>query len=122
MRRAITGMVLGIGCLSLHAANAAQPYKRDPTADGRLIGSIEGTNLFRSYCASCHGSDAKGAGPMAQALKNPLPDLTQIAVRNRGIFPGLKVQGIISGESEMSSHGTRQMPVWGQLHRGCWPH
>ena len=53
----------------------------------KLIASMEGKDLFRAYCASCHGMDAKGNGPVAPALKAPVPDLTTLAKRNRGVFP-----------------------------------
>jgi cytochrome c553 len=28
-----------------------------------------GSELFRMYCASCHGVDGRGDGPVAEALK-----------------------------------------------------
>ncbi len=40
-----------------------------------LIRSVEGPDLFRAYCTSCHGLDARGAGPAAPALKAKVPDL-----------------------------------------------
>ena len=36
-----------------------------------------GSQLFRSHCASCHGTDARGNGPLAEHLRNVPPDLTQ---------------------------------------------
>ena len=81
----------------------------------RLINSIEGPALYRAYCAVCHGRDATGKGPMALALKSPPPDLTRIAERNGGIFPMARVERIIAGEEPLSSHGTREMPLWGPI-------
>jgi hypothetical protein len=52
---------------------------------------------------------------MARVLKVPPADLTRIAVRNRGVFPFAKVQQVISGETELASHGTREMPLWGSI-------
>jgi mono/diheme cytochrome c family protein len=86
-----------------------------PPPETRLIDSLDGYALYQSYCAVCHGKDAKGDGPMARVLKDPPLDLTQIAVRNSGVFPAQKVARIISGESEMTSHGTREMPLWGPI-------
>ena len=63
-----------------------------------LIVSIRGDNLYGMYCASCHGEDAKGHGPMAKWLKVPPPDLTRIAARNGGTFPLERVDRIISGD------------------------
>ena len=81
----------------------------------QLIHSVAGPDLYRAYCASCHGRDAKGDGPVAPALKAKVPDLTLIAYRNGGIFPGKRVQRIIAGDDEIISHGTREMPVWGPI-------
>jgi mono/diheme cytochrome c family protein len=82
----------------------------------KLIASIQGVELYKAYCATCHGPDAKGKGPMASSLKTPPPDLTRIAIRNRGVFPIMRVEKIISGEEQPSpGHGTREMPVWGPI-------
>jgi mono/diheme cytochrome c family protein len=40
--------------------------------------------MFRSYCAVCHGLDAKGSGPAAPALKMEPADLTTLAKENQG--------------------------------------
>ena len=66
-----------------------------------------------SYCASCHGKDAKGKGPAAASLKTPPPDLTVLAQKNDGKFPKTRVMETISGENAMKAHGSREMPVWG---------
>jgi mono/diheme cytochrome c family protein len=82
----------------------------------RLIPSIEGAALYKAYCAVCHGTDGRGNGPMAPALKVQPPDLTRIAERNGGAFPMERVEKIISGEQAPSSgHGTREMPIWGPI-------
>ncbi|HTW64072.1 MAG TPA: cytochrome c [Bryobacteraceae bacterium] len=81
-----------------------------------LINSIRGDNLYKAYCASCHGVDAKGNGPMAEWLKVRPSDLTRIAARNGGKFPLERVDRIISGEEPLpSGHGTRAMPIWGPV-------
>ncbi len=65
--------------------------------------------LFGAYCASCHGLDAKGTGPAAASLKTPPADL-------EGRFPLDRVQKTISGEEFIeSSHGSREMPIWGPI-------
>ena len=86
-----------------------------------LIHSVEGPDLFRAYCASCHGSDAKGHGPAATALKASVPDLTALAKNNRGQFPSDRVRSAITGEEAMASHGSREMPIWGPVfHQVEW--
>jgi mono/diheme cytochrome c family protein len=76
-----------------------------------------GPEMFYSYCAPCHGRDGKGAGPAASALKMAPADLTQLAAKNGGKFPVLRVQQYIRGEAELSSHGSRDMPMWGEIFR-----
>lgn len=39
-----------------------------------LIRAVDGANLYRAYCASCHGKNGKGDGPVAAALKATVPD------------------------------------------------
>jgi hypothetical protein len=87
----------------------------DSPEKDQLIASIQGPALFKAYCASCHGSDAKGTGPMAPYLKVFPADLTHISVRYDGTFPLTRIEGIISGEDQLHAHGTREMPVWGPI-------
>jgi mono/diheme cytochrome c family protein len=71
--------------------------------------------LFRAYCAPCHGSDAKGHGPAAAALKTKVADLTVLAKNNGGQFPSNRVRSTIMGEKGLASHGSREMPIWGPI-------
>jgi mono/diheme cytochrome c family protein len=75
-----------------------------------------GRDVFRSYCAVCHGSDARGAGPMASQLRRLPPSLTSFAGRNGGVFPSGRLRTIIDGRL-IGSHGTSEMPVWGDAFR-----
>lgn len=68
---------------------------------------------FRSYCAPCHGRDARGDGPVAPSLKTRPADLTRIAKRNGGTFPSDAVYGKIEGLDMPAAHGSSEMPVWG---------
>ncbi len=81
----------------------------------QLIRSTEGADLFRAYCASCHGSDAKGHGPASAALKTKVPDLTVLAKNNASKFPSAHVQKVILGDDVLASHGSREMPIWGLI-------
>src|SRR5579872_3082555 len=72
-----------------------------------------GQEMFRSYCASCHGNDAKGDGPAAPALKTRPADLTVIARNNGGRFPAEHVMHTIRFGKETPAHGSKEMPVWG---------
>lgn len=74
-----------------------------------------GKDMYKAYCAVCHGSDGKGGGPAASAMKVPPTDLTTLSKNNGGKYPSLKVVGSINGETNLPAHGSRDMPVWGQL-------
>ena len=77
---------------------------------------LEGAEIFRHYCASCHGVDGRGHGPASVALKHGAPDLTRISQRNGGKFPFQRVKEIIEGkDSGPLAHGSREMPVWGPI-------
>jgi len=77
---------------------------------------FEGAEIFREYCASCHGADARGHGPAAVALKHGVPDLTRISQRNKGAFPAERVKKLIEGkDAGPVAHGDREMPIWGPI-------
>lgn len=81
----------------------------------------DGEELYLELCAVCHGESGKGDGPAASALVKALPDLTGLATRNNGKFPRQKVEDSITGESRIVSHGTINMPIWGQAFEGVRP-
>ncbi|HVY94700.1 MAG TPA: cytochrome c [Bryobacteraceae bacterium] len=93
---------------------AAQPQD----APGLTAAPATGKELFETFCAVCHGLDAKGGGPAVVALKTPPPDLTLLSRRNGGSFPLMKVTHAITGDEIIYAHGTRQMPIYGELFRG----
>jgi mono/diheme cytochrome c family protein len=107
-------------CVAEFAQNSPTRKDRDANEPNpetpRLTESMDGAALYRAYCATCHGTDGKGIGPMTQFLKITAPDLTRISMRNGGMFPLVRVQKIISGEEQTTpGHGTREMPVWGPV-------
>lgn len=77
--------------------------------------AASGHDMYLAYCASCHGKDSKGGGPVAAALKVPPPDLTTLARRNNGKFPADHVYQVIRGDVSMPAHGDKDMPVWGPV-------
>lgn len=85
--------------------------KKEPIG---MTSPASGSEMFNSYCAPCHGKDAKGNGPAATALKNPPANLTQLAKKSGGKFPADHVANVLrSGVS--GAHGSSDMPVWGPL-------
>ncbi len=79
----------------------------------RLASPPDGAALFTTHCASCHGSSGRGDGPVAEFLKIPPADLTQIAKQSRGAFPVAQMIRIIDGRQIVRAHGDSKMPVWG---------
>jgi mono/diheme cytochrome c family protein len=73
-----------------------------------------GKSEFQSSCASCHGTDGKGKGPVSEQLKVPPSDLTMLAKNNNGVFPTNAVYETIYGSKTIPAHGTREMPIWGE--------
>jgi hypothetical protein len=83
-------------------ANSQTPVPADP-----------GRGDFMNYCAACHGVEGKGEGTVAEFLTINAADLTQLAVKNGGIFPRQRAIEVIDGRAQVSVHGERDMPVWG---------
>jgi len=107
-------VLIGGALLALLAActNGSNPA---PEAKGGqpMLASL-GAESFQKYCASCHGTDARGNGPAAAALRARPADLTRIAARRGGTFPDSEIATYIDGRFELAAHGTREMPVWGE--------
>jgi mono/diheme cytochrome c family protein len=76
-----------------------------------------GSAMFQAYCASCHGADGRGSGPASATLKAAAPDLTLLAKQNAGRFPDEKVRSILGWQRGTTAHGSKDMPVWGELLR-----
>jgi mono/diheme cytochrome c family protein len=85
---------------------------REEIAPSRAQLVREGKATYERACASCHGIDARGDGPVASSLKVRPANLTQLARRNGGVFPRAKVVAIVTGETPIAAHGTRDMPIW----------
>ena len=98
---AVTVMLIG---LLVPATAAAQEVQRQ---------SIPGGELYRTYCATCHGTAAKGDGPLASSMRRRPADLTEIAKRNGGEYPTELVFRTIDGRKPVRGHGGPDMPVWG---------
>lgn len=73
----------------------------------------KGEQDFRTYCASCHGISGRGDGYVARDLTKKPADLTTLSQKAGGKFPHNRVKSIIDGRSMPRTHGTGQMPIWG---------
>ena len=96
-------------------AAGQEPSKTIKKVNARPTATLNGVDLFKEYCAVCHGNDAKGDGPAADALKKKPADLTQLTRKNGGTFPELHVMNFIKGQDVVAAHGSRDMPIWGSI-------
>ncbi|WP_299208144.1 c-type cytochrome [uncultured Tateyamaria sp.] len=76
-----------------------------------------GATLYQRHCATCHGVEADGKGPMRPALLLQPPSLLDLAARNDGTFPIIRVVSRIDGRDPLVSHGS-PMPVYGWYFEG----
>ena len=76
-----------------------------------------GKEMYFKYCASCHGSQGKGDGPVSRDLRVKVPDLTVLKRNNKGKYPLERVMSSIDGSRAVRAHGTQNMPVWGEVFR-----
>lgn len=104
MRLRIPAVLIGLSTFMLATGGMAQLF--EPL-------DLSGEEMFMRYCAACHGSDAKGTGPVARTMNKRVPDLTQLMADPRDEFPAQAIRDAIDGRSMAIAHGTRQMPVWG---------
>lgn len=77
----------------------------------------DGRAAFMQDCATCHGTDAMGGGPLMQSVGFAAPDLTQISARNNGVFPREQVMAIIDGLNR-DPHFSAVMPAFGDEDMG----
>jgi mono/diheme cytochrome c family protein len=75
-----------------------------------------GKEQYMKYCATCHGPSGNGQDGVASRLfAKPPTNLTTLAKENGGKFPMMEVINIVKGDQPIAAHGTREMPVWGQI-------
>ena len=111
------------GCVLLLATGGslyALAQTTGPRNPPLVIRSLAGRDLFQSYCATCHGRDGKGNGPVVAALRVPPPDLTLLARHNSGTFPRERVEAFVTNDGNVPTpaHGSSEMPVWGPVFHG----
>lgn len=104
--------VAGLAALAVAVAlPLAAQEARSTAAIEQSINS--GSDLFRRYCASCHGPAARGDGQLADAMRRRPPNLTELRKRNSATYSSDLVYRIIDGRQAVRGHGGPDMPVWG---------
>jgi mono/diheme cytochrome c family protein len=123
MRRAGLTLLLAMSVAWVTSGLGQEAKVPQPPAGAAQPGSanavVSGAYGFRTYCASCHGVDGKGEGPLAENLRFHPPDLTLIAKRSGGEFPADKMARIVDGRNPLKGHGGPDMPVWGDAFRNA---
>jgi len=107
-------LVFGAALVSIHTIAGAQENQIKKT-QVKPTSSVSGAQMFKEYCAVCHGPGGKGDGPVATALKVPPPDLTTLAQRHDGKFPDDYVSNVLKNGVQNPAHGSGEMPVWGPI-------
>jgi mono/diheme cytochrome c family protein len=109
----IMGVLRWIGCSGVIVALASGPWASGQAATSPEPAAGRGRQLFRTYCASCHGTAGRGDGPTSQYLTVPPANLTALAARNKGMFPADAIHRAIDGRQTVRAHGNSAMPIWG---------
>lgn len=99
----VTAAIAVAALMSAGAANAQAPAKAE-----------RGAGEYMRYCAACHGVDGDGKGLVAPAMKVAPSDLTRLTERHGDPLPRQKLAEFIDGRRPLASHGSREMPVWGE--------
>jgi mono/diheme cytochrome c family protein len=99
--------MIPVGLTMLLTPNIAARKKPVPGPSGR--------DIYMERCSVCHGDDGRGNGPFVGSLKIGPADLTLLAARNGGVFPTERVKNIVGEWVDITAHGSREMPIWGDL-------
>lgn len=111
-------LIAGVALLALSSAGFSQEAKTQIVKKTiEYTSPTSGSEMYGAYCAVCHGVDGKGAGPAAPALKKAPSNLTLLTKKNNGKFPVLAIQSMIQGDNSPAAHGSRDMPMWGDIFR-----
>jgi mono/diheme cytochrome c family protein len=99
-------------CLAQEKTEQKPAVKQTPI---KPTNAASGKDMYTQYCAPCHGTDGKGGGPAASAMKVPPSDLTQLSKKHDGKYPASSVASVLKFGSGPAAHGSADMPVWGPL-------
>ncbi len=108
IRNAFILSIMGGGFFLLGQSMLSSCGPQDTRTDAE-----RGAELYHSYCEICHGDH--GDGPMEEVLQVDVPDLTKLTQMHGGTFPREHLENILSGTDDFLSHGTANMPVWGDV-------
>jgi mono/diheme cytochrome c family protein len=116
-KRAISVLVvlLGVGAAGFLNLGTTEATQQEGPVQLPLAYVPSGRQMFKEYCAACHGANAKGRGPASASLRVPPADLTTLSRRHGGAFPEEYVTHVLRFGPGLSAHGSSEMPVWGPI-------
>jgi len=110
---AFTGLLLfAVGGAYLPAQQAGVKKVSIPYSD-----PTSGAQMYKDYCAACHGAKGMGNGPAVEFLKAAPSDLRTLAQRHAGTFPADHVTAMLKFGTASHAHGASEMPLWGPVFR-----
>jgi mono/diheme cytochrome c family protein len=112
LKSLLVAVMAAMLAVSLSFADQAQPKVVIPV---NKTSPTDGKQMYSNYCAPCHGTDGRGHGPAASALKTPPTDLTGLTKNNHGKYPDFHVAAILQFGSDVPAHGSAEMPAWGPI-------
>ncbi|MGA8152277.1 MAG: cytochrome c [Terriglobales bacterium] len=110
----LAGFLILAATIAVWGQEAGTNLKKFPISQSNAASAQQ---MYKDYCAACHGVAGKGDGPVVEFLKVPPPDLTTMAKRNNGEFPAEHFAAVLRFGTESHPHGTSDMPIWGPLFR-----
>ena len=79
----IVAGVLSTGLIASSRQASPRSFTTPPVPTAELSGTVgaattDGAELYRKYCAACHGAEGRGDGPAASGFDPPPTDLTDV--------------------------------------------
>ena len=111
MRSGFRGIVIGLlACVASVAVSGIA------CADGNMQLDV-GKKQYMKYCATCHGPSGTRHRRHRVASVHEAAHQPDAARRRTtaATFPMMDVIGIVRGDQPIAAHGTREMPVWGEI-------
>ena len=104
------GVVVSLGAFAAETAARGVVIKQMPMTY-KDVALKNGHEMYDQLCAVCHGATGAGDGPVASALSNPVPDLTQFKAETGSQYHA-RLESAISGINRTVHKDIVGMPLW----------
>ena len=104
-----------VGGFALSAVNWDKAVSEVPNLYSLVLTSTSGQEMYSVYCAGCHGKDGRGKGRSSGYCTVPPADLTQLAQKNKGIYPADRICQVLRHGTGHAPKGQGYMPIWEPL-------